>query len=335
MNNTTINNNSEIVDVSNLGYKPVEQSKITVKDLNNGYANIYKTTGGGNQLGGLYMKSILKRLTSNRVLDLYLKYLGIKALTTSTLVPISLIMGKKIFEKSVNYITSSNQEGGFDLENKIPLLDDDLIGNYLKISGLTALTLSPHTLIPLGMLMGIYSMHINNQTGGTKLLTGATIPPNIFQKMDTLWTGEPLSHGILRPAPYINNDLQLNTNTDIPNMAIKNLNTDINANPIGNDAITIDNSRLNIPDTMAGGGSDWMSTHYSRGPVNSPTMDINQFRKFNQSSDLISNSSLSGISDNSQFSDLSSHSTLYELNPHDTIPNGYNIGGVVSNKFST
>lgn len=336
MNNSITKNTSEILDTSNLSYKSYNQNKITVRDLNNGYGNIYKTTGGGNQLGGLYMKSILKTLTSNRVLDLYLKYLGIKTLTTSTLVPISLIMGKKLFEKSVNYITdNNNQEGGFNLENKIPLLDDDLIGNYLKISGLTALTLSPHTLIPLGLIMSIYSMYIQNQTGGTKLLTGASIPPNIFQKIDTLWTGEPLSHGILRPAPYVNNDLQLNTNTDIPNMAIKNLNTNVNANRIGNNSIKINNNQLNIPNSMAGGGSDWISTHNSRGAVNTPTMNINQFRKFNQSSDLISNNSLTGISDTSQFSDLSSHSTLYELNPHHSIPDGYNIGGVVSNKFST
>ena len=182
--------------------------------------------------------------------------------------------------------------------------------------------------------MIIYSMYIRNQEGGTKLLTGASIPPNMFQKIDTLWTGEPLIHGILRPSPYINNEIQLNTNNEIPNMAIKNLNTDLNAHQIGNDSINVDNKHLNIPDTMSGGGSDWLSSHNSRGPINSPTMDSNQFRKFNQTSDLVSNSSLSGISTNSSFTDLSSHSTLYELTPHDTIPDGYNIGGIVSNKFS-
>ena len=131
MNNGVINNNSEILDNSNIKYMNPTEYSITVKDLNNGYANIYKTTGGGNQLGGLYMNSIINKLTSNRVLDLYLKYLGITALTSSTLVPLSLIMGKKLFEKSVDFITNDKQEGGFNLKNKIPLLDDDLIGNYL------------------------------------------------------------------------------------------------------------------------------------------------------------------------------------------------------------
>ena len=40
-------------------------------------------------------------LVGNRVLDLYLKYNGIKMLTTATLVPIALILGKDAFENIV------------------------------------------------------------------------------------------------------------------------------------------------------------------------------------------------------------------------------------------
>ena len=42
----------------------------------------------------------------------------------------------------INFIISNDQKGGNFLENKIPLLDDDLIGNYLKISGLTTFNLT-------------------------------------------------------------------------------------------------------------------------------------------------------------------------------------------------
>ena len=41
-----------------------------------------------------------------------------------------------------------------------------------------------------------------------------------------------------------------------------------------------------------GGGSDWRSTVYSRGPVNVPTMNENQFRMFNQTSEFMPNESL-------------------------------------------
>ena len=40
-------------------------------------------------------------LVSNRVLDLYLKYNGIKMLTTATLVPVALILGKDVFENII------------------------------------------------------------------------------------------------------------------------------------------------------------------------------------------------------------------------------------------
>ena len=47
-----------------------------------------------------------------------------------------------------------------------------------------------------------------------------------------------------------------------------------------------------IGDCQNGGGSDWRSTVYSRGPVNVPTMHADQFRMFNQSSEVIPNESL-------------------------------------------
>jgi hypothetical protein len=372
MDNSTDNiSYSKISQNSKLNYSKPISNKILAKDIIESYGSIYKTTGGSNnKVGGLYLKSWLNKLTSNRVLDLYLKYLGITTLTTSTLVPLSLIMGRDFFEESINFIISNDQKGGNFLENKIPLLDDDLIGNYLKISGLTTLTLSPHTLIPLGILMSIYSLYVSDQRGGTKLITGASIPPNIVQNLNDIISGQDYTHTPLRPLPYYNNDMQLNTFNDNYNGHIDNLQTSINVDgfpkyDISNTKVTqtiephspkpiddisinsnisgneihpdVPNVDLDIVTSMAGGGSDWLSTHNSRGPVNNPSITENQFRKFNQTADYISNSDLSGI-DNASLSDtssLSSHSTLYEMTPHDTIPNGYNIGGVVANNFSS
>ena len=219
--------------------------KITAKNIIDSYGSIYKTTGGSNnKVGGLYLKGWLDKLIDNRVLDLYLKYLGIKALTTSTLVPLSLIMGKDLFEQSVNYIVKEEQSGGNYLEDKIPLLDDDLIGNYLKISGLTTLSLSPHTLIPLGILMTLYHLNLNKQEGGTKLLTGASIPPNIFQNINDVVTGQDISHSPLRPLPYYNNEMQLNTFNDNYNGHINNL--DSNTKVQGFPNYDISNTDVNV-----------------------------------------------------------------------------------------
>ena len=365
--------NSEISHSSELSYSNPTISPITAKDIITSYGSIYKTTGGAdNKLGGLYLKSFLNKLVSNRVLDLYLKYLGIKMLTTATLVPLSLIMGRDLFEKSINYIVSSDQKGGNFLENKIPLLDDDLLGNYLKISGLSALTLSSHTLLPLGVLMSIYSLHINEQRGGTKLITGATIPPNIFQNINDVVLGSDITHTPLRQLSYYNNEMQLNTFTDNYNGSINNLESSVNiagfpeynianskvdlsisptgSNNSSSNSFSDNNSSSNIsgnevhpesPNTdigvvksMAGGGSDWLSTHNSRGNINNPTMSKNQFRMFNKTADYVSNTDLIGVADKASASSSYSHSTLYEMTPHNTVPNGFNIGGVSTSKFS-
>jgi len=134
---------------------------LTKTDVIKCYGSIYKTTGGG--MGSINKESIkkfIKNVGNNRVLDIYLKYMGIKTLTSATLIPFALIMGKNIFAKAVSDFLT--QKGGF-LKNKIPFLDDPLLGAYLKISGLTALTLSPNTLIPLGILMAVYEMYKRQQ----------------------------------------------------------------------------------------------------------------------------------------------------------------------------
>jgi len=111
------------------------------------------------------IQRFLKKVGNNRVLDLYLKYLGITMLTTNTLVPLALILGAKTFHNVVNDMISKDKKGGAILDNKLPILDDAAIGTYLKITGLTAIPLSPYTLVPLGVLMVLYD-RVNKSGGG-------------------------------------------------------------------------------------------------------------------------------------------------------------------------
>lgn len=109
---------------------------------------------------GSDLYNFAESLVGSRVLDLYLKYNGIKMLTTVTLVPFALILGKNLFEHVV-----LNQTGGA----KLPIIDDPLIGNALKLGGLTTLAnVTPETLLPIGVLMLIYNMYMSGkvQSGG-------------------------------------------------------------------------------------------------------------------------------------------------------------------------
>jgi hypothetical protein len=113
----------------------------------------------------------LRKTLNNRILDIYLKYLGITLLTPATLVPIALFMGQRTFNKVMMNIRKNDskiQKGGRGFLDKphipfikeIPILDDEIMGNILKISGLFALgSISPYTLIPVGLLMVLYEKY--------------------------------------------------------------------------------------------------------------------------------------------------------------------------------
>jgi hypothetical protein len=113
----------------------------------------------------------LRKTINNRVLDIYLKYLGITLLTPATLVPIALFMGQRTFTKVMTNIKKNDskiQKGGrgfldkphIPLIKEIPILDDEIMGKILKISGLFALgSISPYTLIPVGLLMVLYEKY--------------------------------------------------------------------------------------------------------------------------------------------------------------------------------
>lgn len=107
-----------------------------------------------------------RKLAGNRVFDLYLKYNGIKLLTTATLVPVALIMGRDAFEEYV--MDQTNQEGGM-VPSNLPVIDDPLVGTYLKLAGLTSVSaLTPQTLVPLGVAMLLYDVYERSQTGGQR-----------------------------------------------------------------------------------------------------------------------------------------------------------------------
>lgn len=140
--------------------------QFNVREIINNYGSEYKTTGGSlKQLGGdieSNIESFLEKVIDNRVLDIYLKYLGITLLTPATLVPIALIMGKNVFEKVVEDIKMNDKQiqlgGKGFLDVKIPILDDNVVGTGLKIAGITALTVTPYTLVPLAVLMYVYNV---------------------------------------------------------------------------------------------------------------------------------------------------------------------------------
>jgi len=50
------------------------------------------TTKGKKSLNGVNVTNFLRKILGNRVLDIYLKYLGVSVLTTSTVIPLGLVL---------------------------------------------------------------------------------------------------------------------------------------------------------------------------------------------------------------------------------------------------
>ena len=121
-----------------------------------------KQTGGAASNITKSLNDFAKKLVGNRALDLYLKYTGIKTLNSATLVPFALILGKDMFADVIKYGVVVQKGGKDPLAKNIPLVDDPLLGTYLKFMGLSTLDLTPTTLVPLGILVGLHYLYTNN-----------------------------------------------------------------------------------------------------------------------------------------------------------------------------
>jgi hypothetical protein len=199
-----------------LPYSPTHGTLVKANDVVKQYGSVYKTTGGGLSESKAY--KFVHKFIDNRVLDLYLKYLGITTLTPTTLVPIALIFGQAAFRKAFRHIRKQEQKGG-----KIPVLDNNLVGTYLKLAGLSQLSLGLNTLVPLGLAMAIWQAFTKRkqQRGGHigKLLTGASVPAGYLQLGRMYWNGESVQNNLAsplsaaeqlhRPMSYINHEMQI------------------------------------------------------------------------------------------------------------------------------
>ena len=210
-------------------------------------------------------------------------------------------------------------------------------------------------------------VNMNSQKGGTRLITGTSIPPNVIQNVDQVVRGQNITHDPTRFLTYYNNEMQISDNSGVFNSSVDVLKpNEINVTGIAEQNIpdstatlTIGPSKLElnsgttepsvtssqdlpgyekhpapvytesiVPPSMAGGGSDWASSQLSRGAVNSPGMDENQFRMFTNTAEYISNKELSqGAADHWSETSGSNHSTLYENSVHNGEPSGYNVNG--------
>ena len=138
--------------------------------------NLYNQDGSGKtQYGGADINDLVSKIVSNRVLDVYLKYLGLTMLNSATLVPFALIMGKEYFEKYLGPRLEKEERsqkggqfgGGEPLPRVVPLFDHPYIGTFLKLAGIPLVGLTTNTLVPLGILMIVYEM-INQLSSGEK-----------------------------------------------------------------------------------------------------------------------------------------------------------------------
>ena len=139
--------------------------KDRVKKMNEEYSKKNKSKADTKKTSVLYKYA--SKIVNNRVLDLYLKGLGITVLTPTTLVPLALVMGATSFSDTVNDILGLEKRAGSTKKSTkktvkkdemyIPILDDKVFGTYTKYTGAAVqLALSPFTLIPIGFAVAIY-----------------------------------------------------------------------------------------------------------------------------------------------------------------------------------
>ena len=206
----------------------------------NNYSTIYKTTGGGkSEKDSLHF---IKKFINNKVLGIYLTFLGITTLTPSTLVPIALIFGQHVFQKTIKYMRKTEQSGG-----SVQVFDSSLLESYLKIAGLTQLSLSLNTLVPLGLAMAIYEAYKtkNNQQGGhfERLFIGENVPPGFLQLNHNYWNGNTIQNNIYSP---LNSYNQSNRSLSFMNMELQPSNIS-NNNSLSASNINSNGMQVEVP----------------------------------------------------------------------------------------
>ena len=105
---------------------------------NSPFGDIFTKSGKGKKMfRGKNVTQFLKKILGNRVFDIYLKYLGIASLTTSTLVPFGLVLSAEY----ANKIIKKKSLGKFD-KSRIPILDNSLILSFAICSVLILMYMS-------------------------------------------------------------------------------------------------------------------------------------------------------------------------------------------------
>ena len=148
------------------GSKNITSStKLPFKAILGGNINNKKSCFGGYKVGGAPIP-----LLDNVVLSTYLKLKGISTLTPETLVPLGILMylynehGDLVgasLDKLKGFVGGKRRTGGL-----LPLLNDPLLGAYLKSKAIKKLT--PKTLVPFALIMGVDEMsrYMNRKKGG-------------------------------------------------------------------------------------------------------------------------------------------------------------------------
>ena len=96
----------------------------------------------------------IKKTWNKDIVNLLAEYQGISKLTTSTLVPLAILMDKKILN---NYLINKQDINIY--KKKIRFINDPLLTNYFRLIGLSKKDLYISTLVPLGILTVLHHMY--------------------------------------------------------------------------------------------------------------------------------------------------------------------------------
>ena len=72
--------------------------------------------------------------------------------------PITKIL--RVYTNITVEVFNDNQKGGSPIPDDLPVFDDPLLGNYLKLAGLSVLELTADTLVPLGIIAVLFNTYL-------------------------------------------------------------------------------------------------------------------------------------------------------------------------------